>query len=394
MGDVSASAAEAAALRQRNRELSMLNTVAQALSRSVDLDAVLQLTLAQIAQLFDLRTGWVWLLREHDGRAYLAASQHLPSGLANNPRKMEGWCHCLETFEDGDMTGAANVNVITCTRLRDLVDGTDGLRYHASIPLYAEGGKRLGVMNVASSDWRELSQDDLRLLHTIGDLLSIAVERSRLFARSSELGAVEERNRLAREIHDTLAQGLAAVALQLESADAMLEGGVTPAQLRPAVQQALSLVRENLEEARRSVLDLRAATLEGRSLPQALRVLARDTTANGGPTIHFTVVGASVPLSQRVEVGLYRIIREALANVLQHAAARNVNLRLVATAQSVRCTIRDDGSGFDTDQMPPGHFGLIGVNERAHLLGGTLRVTSAPGRGTQIDVTIPLGGSR
>ncbi len=100
-------------------------------------------------------------------------------------------------------------NVVTCSRLKNLVDGTDGLRYHASIPLYAHG-KQLGVLNVASTDWRELSQEDLQLLYTVGDLLGIAVERARLFARSAHLGALEERNRLARELHDTLAQGLTA----------------------------------------------------------------------------------------------------------------------------------------------------------------------------------------
>ena len=135
-----------------------------------------------------------------------------------------GYCYCLDTYKRGDLEGAANVNVLTCSRLDGLVDGTDGLRYHASIPLYAQE-KKLGVMNVASPGWRSLSPEDLQLLYTIGDLLSISVERAELFARSTRLGAVEERNRLAREIHDTLAQGLTATALQLESADALLDAG-------------------------------------------------------------------------------------------------------------------------------------------------------------------------
>src|SRR5207253_1437987 len=159
-------------------------------------------------------TGWIWLLREETGESYLAAAQNLPPALAHNPRLMEGSCYCLDSYRSGDLSGAANVNVVTCSRLKSLVDGTDGLRYHASIPLYAQE-KRLGVLNLASADWRELSAEDLRLLHTVGDLLSIAVERARLFAQSAQLGAAEERNRLARELHDTLAQGLTAVALRL-----------------------------------------------------------------------------------------------------------------------------------------------------------------------------------
>lgn len=103
--------------------------------------------------------------------------------------------------------------------------------------------------------------------------VTIAIERARLYERSVQLGASEERNRLAREIHDTLAQGLAAIALQLESAEALLEAGTDTKRLRHAIRQALTLARANLEEARRSVLDLRAAPLEGRTLSDALASL-------------------------------------------------------------------------------------------------------------------------
>ena len=222
-------------LQRLNHELSVLNAIARELNRSVDLGETLEFTLSQVAELLDLRTGWVWLISEESSEPYLAASQSLPPALANDPRRMDGsgYCYCLDTYKRGDLEGAANVNVLTCSRLYGLVDGTDGLRYHASIPLYAQD-KKLGVMNVASPDWRSLSPEDLQLLYTVGDLLSIAVERARLFARSTRLGAVEERNRLAREIHDTLAQGLTATALQLESADALLDAA--PTSKRPAAR--------------------------------------------------------------------------------------------------------------------------------------------------------------
>lgn len=215
-------------LQRRNRELSILNTIAQALNRSVNVDEMLKEALGLVAALLDLETGWVWLLREETAESYLAAAQNLPPALANDPHIMEGSCYCLRTFKAGDLEGAANVNIIECTRLYGLVDGTDGLRFHASIPLYAHG-KKLGVLNVASTDWRELSPEDLQLLYTVGDLLGIAVERARLFHQSLRLGALEERNRLAREIHDTLAQGLTAVSLQLESADVYQTQTINPA---------------------------------------------------------------------------------------------------------------------------------------------------------------------
>jgi two-component system, NarL family, sensor kinase len=376
-------------LEQRNRELSILNTVAQALNREVDLSKALQTALAHVAELLGLRTGWVWLLREESGEAYLAAAQNLPPALADAPYRMEGTCYCLDTYHAGDLEGAANVNVVTCSRLRWLMDGTDGLRYHASIPLYAHG-KKLGVLNVASPDWRKLSADDLRLLYTVGDLLSIAIERARLFDRSVQLGAAEERNRLAREIHDTLAQGLAAITLQLEAADALLDAGTKPDRAHESVRHALALTRRNLEEARRSVLDLRAAPLEGRSLAEALGSLAEETAAKNDLALHWNVTGGSYPLPVRVEIGLYRIAQEALTNVIRHAQADCLSAQLVITPSQVQLVIEDDGQGFDSAQIPKGHYGLIGINERAHLLGGQLKLESCPGEGTRIEIVVPL----
>ena len=243
-------------LRQRNRELSVLNAIAEGLNREVDLARALNTALVQVIQLIDLQTGWVWLLDEGSGQSYLAAYRNLPPGLVDNPDLMEGDCYCLETYRRGDLGGAANINVVTCSRLAMLVDGADGLRYHASIPLYAPAAKRVGVLNVASPNWRQLSEDDLRILYTVGDMLSIAIERARLFERSVELGTVEERNRLAREIHDTLAQGLAAISLQLETAEVHLEDVTGLESASQAVHKALTLTQDSLEEARRSVLDL------------------------------------------------------------------------------------------------------------------------------------------
>ncbi len=378
-------------LERRNHELSVLNAIARELNRSVNLSEALGFTLSQVARLLGLRTGWIWLVSENSSQFYLAASQNLPPALANEPRRMDGsgYCYCLDTYKKGDLAGAANVNVLTCSRLRGLVDGTGGLRYHASIPLYA-GDEKLGVMNVASPDWRSLSPEDLQLLYTVGDLLSIAVERARLYARSTRLGAVEERNRLAREIHDTLAQGLTATTLQLESADAMLDDGLTPERAREPLRRALSLTQSNLEEARRSVLDLRAAPLEGRSLSGALEVLVGRWETETGIGAHYAAVNGARPLPPRVEVALYRICQEALANVARHAGASGVDVRLVATPEQVRLVVEDDGRGFDASSVAGERHGLVGINERARMLGGSFEVRSSPGAGTRVEVTVPL----
>lgn len=372
-------------LRQRNRELSILNTIAAALNHEVDLSRALNSALVHVAELFGLQTGWVFLL-DDEGKAYLAAAQNLPPALADHPRRMGGTCTCLNDYEDGELPHPQN---IMCSRLENLVVGTAGLRVHASIPLVAYD-KPLGVLNVASTDWEELSDDDLRLLHTVGDLVSIAVERAALFNQSVELGAVKERNRLAREIHDTLAQGLTAIALQLETADALLELNSDAAKVRQSVHQALECARDNLEEARRSVLDLRAAPLEGHTLGEALAKLAHDNQRKGKLAIHFEEVGSGRLLPARVEIGLYRVAQEALTNAKRHAHASTITIQLIVTPEQIQMTIEDDGCGFDPTNIPEGHYGLIGLNERVRLMGGTVKICSGPDEGARFEITVPL----
>ncbi|MCZ7570607.1 MAG: GAF domain-containing sensor histidine kinase [Ardenticatenaceae bacterium] len=379
---------ESQPLLQRNRELSILNAIAEGLNRALDLDEALENTLELVAELLGLRTAWLWLLDEAGDTFYLAAARHLPPALANHPERMGGSCLCLDTFQEGDLTGAANVNVLTCSRLKNLIGGTEGLRYHASVPIYTHT-KPLGVLNVASANWRSLEPDELHLLYTIGYQLGLAIERARLHAESTRLAASEERNRLAREIHDTLAQGLTAIALQLEAALALADRDVTRATAR--VQRALELTRENLEEARRSVLDLRAAPLQEHTLPEALRLLLHEQAREIGARPHFRLEGLAAGLPLRIETGLYRIAQEALSNVRKHARAHNVWLSLRREGDRVMLTVQDDGIGFDPEaERKPEGFGLQGMGERVHLLDGELHLSSSPGAGTRIEVVVPL----
>jgi two-component system NarL family sensor kinase len=153
MADTHSFRSDTEQLKRRNLELSILNAIARALNREVDLAQALHSTLAQVTEPLGLHTGWIWLLSEETGESYLAAAQNLPPRLANTPRLMEGGCYCLGTYREGDLEGAANVNVVLCSRLQGLIDGTDGLCYYASIPLYGTNNDHLGVLNVASSDW-------------------------------------------------------------------------------------------------------------------------------------------------------------------------------------------------------------------------------------------------
>ena len=151
---------ETASRLDRAEELAILNALAKELNRSVDVNEALSTVLVQVARLLGLETSWIFLIDDTTDESYLAASHNLPPALAENPERMEGRCYCLDTYRSGDLKGAANVNVVTCSRLYGLVEGTEGLKYHASIPIYADE-KKIGILNVASTEWRKLTPDDL-----------------------------------------------------------------------------------------------------------------------------------------------------------------------------------------------------------------------------------------
>jgi two-component system NarL family sensor kinase len=376
-------------LKRRERELSILNKIARELSSSINLEHALDTALTQVAALLDLNTGWIFLRDEKTNETHLAASLNLPPALKQNHHLMEGTCYCLELYQMGNLKAASNVNVITCSRLYSLVDGTGGLRFHASIPINVHD-KRLGVMNVASTNWKELSAEDLKILYTIGDFLGVAIERASFFEKSMALGAIEERYRLARELHDTLGQGLAAIILRLETADALLEAGSETEKVRKTISYTLDLARTNLEEARRSVLGLRATSLDNRTLDEAIDLLVQDLKLKENLQVIFENNVPSRKFPVLIESGVLRITQEILTNIVRHARAVTVKIRLEVIKDKLRLIIADDGTGFKTGQIAKDRYGLIGLNERTKLLKGKLKMESTIGQGTRFECTIPL----
>ena len=374
------------------RELALVNALAHRLSHPLDVEQVLESALETLGELLHLDTGWAWLWAESTGTARLAAARNLPAGLVKHPELMEGGCYCLSTYAAGDLHGAANVNVVSCSRLAKLVSSERELRCHASVPLYVDD-RRLGILNVASADWRELSADELHLLSTVGALVSLAMERTRLAERGAALAAAEERNRMARDIHDTIAQSLAAITMQLESADALLEAPNAP-RAADAVRRALGLTRSALDEARRSVMDLRSSPLAGRGLSAALRAIPEELASSLGSRldVSFEIDDAERAIPPAVAAGVYQIVREALSNAARHAKARTAQVLVDVDDATVHVRIADDGLGFDVARVPPGRFGLVGMVERARLLGGQLAITSGTdaAEGTIVCADIPL----
>ena len=202
---------------------------------------------------------------------------------------------------------------------------------------------------------------------------------------------MEERARIAREIHDTLEQALAGTSLQLDAlAGSLPNPGSGPKQI---LEMARSMVRHAQEEARRTVRNLRLLALERNDLPAALAQVTTRSSNGGSPGIEISVSGTRRPLPSHVENHLLRIGQEATTNALRHANARNIRLQLIYGPEEVELIVTDDGCGFDAAHALPteaGHFGLLGMRERAEKAGGTLQISSGPGKGTSIRVVVPL----
>jgi two-component system NarL family sensor kinase len=371
----------------------ILNAITEALHGSTDFHRALERTLGLVARLLGLRTGWVWLRDAETHQFYVAATQRLPPYLQEPVRMSGSWCYCTDLFSRGKLQ-PTNIDMLECSRLHPAIHAqdpslTEGLRYHASIPLYFRE-RPLGIMNIAGPSWRALEPHELRLLSTIASQISIAVERARLTDEGARLERAEDRARLAREIHDGLAQGLTAIGLDIEGA--LRHVDKQPKEAKERLERALTTTREALDQARTSVLNLRAEPLAERTLPEAIAALARRFSSETGILAHADVrSNAAAPL--HVESEVYRIASEALANVRLHAHATEVSIKLSVSETSVALSVHDNGVGIDSETAanpPDGHHGITGMRERARLLGGQVRVSSRSGRGTTVTARIPL----
>jgi len=370
--------------RRDARELEVLAVIAQALNRSADAPAALEQTLRLAAQLLDCETGWIWLRDERTRKFYLAASYNLPPFLQEPVRMTGSKCWCIEGLLDGDFK-SRNVDAIECSRLRPAVLRnqtalTRGIAYHASVAIRF-GDRDLGLMNLTKPGLRKIAGHDLRLLTTIADQLGIAVERARLAETATQMARLREREELARDLHDTFAQDLTAITLQLETALQYL--GQTE-RATPQVTSALDVARTSVQRARRSVEALRSTPETGSPLDAALAELARTFTSQSGVPVHLSVDAARAhPQIERVA---YRIAQEALTNVRRHAKAKNVWIQAARRRGSVVLIVRDDGVGLG--KSAPG-TGIAGMQERARTIGGNVSVRATRRGGTEVRAALP-----
>jgi signal transduction histidine kinase len=251
------------------------------------------------------------------------------------------------------------------------------------------GDRLIGVLNVLSPEENRFSPSDVRVMSTLADLIAVAVQNAQLYERAQELAALEERNRLARELHDSVSQALYGIALGTRTAKALLQR--EPSRIGQPLDYIHSLAEVALAEMRALIFELRPDSLENEGLISALARQASllQTRHNIQVETEFCEE-PNIPID--VKEAVYRVAQEAMHNTFKHAKASRVSLQLQCEDGRLEMHIRDNGVGFDPSQAFPGHLGLRSMRERITRLNGNLTIESQPGAGTHIQVSIAIKG--
>lgn len=370
--------------RRRGAQLRLLNETGQQIAASADLDRLFAEVTARIRDAFGYDRVRIGLI-DDDELEFVAGASHTDDQSTGDDLLASRIPLAVES----------PLTIVARTGKPRVLTESDSIRRGRAglvVPLRGSASV-IGVLEAVGGRPGGLDRDDERTLASLGDQLGIAVERNRLQERALSLAVVEERNRLARELHDSVTQALFSITLTIEAARLLLHRDLdaTERQLVALGERA----QEALSEMRGLIHSLRPAGLEDNGLVPALKRIAERMRREHLLTVDVTVgAGARQRPDDEQERELYRIAQEALNNIVKHAAATHVAIRLDATDDALIMSIEDDGKGFDTSVAHRDDaFGIVGMYERAAILRGTVSITSQPGHGTRISVSVPRGTS-
>jgi PAS domain S-box-containing protein len=367
----------------RTRELRALYDVMVAAGASLDLRTVLDRSLSQVLRVMRCEVGAIHLLSEGGETLCMAASQGVPSHIVEQsqvvPRGegLVGWVV--------EHSSPVVIPTLMESPRPLLALPTHANQGYVGVPVRAKG-QVLGVLSVIGEPGRCFSEAEVSLLASIADEVGVAVENARLHEQAQELAVVRERERLARELHDSVTQSLYSLTLLAEAGQRLVGAGE-----RERVGEYLGrlgeISQQALKEMRLLVYQLRPLVLKREGLVGALQERLDAVEKRAGVDARLLVKG-TVSLSAPVEDELYRIAQEALNNALKHAAPSTVRVIISANDGRVSLVIEDNGRGFNPQSAGNGGLGLVSIRERAQKLGGSLQVTSAPGKGTTVRVDL------
>jgi signal transduction histidine kinase len=358
-------------------------------------DKFLGQMLSTIGRLLGAQSVILWLLDESNDALVLRAwaeGTNFAKGDREHPfiKNPSSWKEdpgLRELFFSGAPVACEDVehDPFTSNDLREYLKA-GGTKKFLRIPTLV-GGRVKGFIGIRHGERPPYRPEEIELAQALAHQAMLAIQLNEFAEQSRQAAVLEERNRMARDIHDTLAQGFTGVIVQLESAeDAM--ACCRRKETNEHLRRASELARRSLNEARRSVHALRPEALQRDNFWEALKGIVKNTTAGTNLHTRFELRGRLRHLSPIWQENLLHIGQEALTNALKHARPRNFETRLIFNSKEFRLQLRDDGNGFRIKDQHDG-LGLEGMRERAEQMGGTLKVASARGKGTTIVVTVP-----
>jgi signal transduction histidine kinase len=376
---------------RRNEHLTVLNAIARTAVSTLDLERMLERVITQIQQGFGYGHVELYLVDDSIGELVIAAQAGRQGSVPRDYRQLIDTGLMGRTVRTGRTVRADDVLLEP-----DFVgaSGSD-TRSQLCVPIVA-GGRALAVLNLESNQVASFTDEDVAVLETVADVLASAIENARLYQRAQEAAVLEERSRLARDLHDSISQQLFSMTLTAQAARAHLEKN--PARAASQLERLQETAQAALSEMRALIFQLRPPALTEQGLIAALHQHVAALGRREGLTVNLTVTGdGEERFARGVEQALYRIVQEALNNVVRHAGACYVNVELHLEEEQIRLRISDDGRGFDPAKVTPSdgrHLGLISMRERASELGGRLEVRSQPSKGTEISLIVPNSSTR
>lgn len=383
-------------VEERTHELATLNAISAVVSRSLDLKEIMRAALEKMMEIIGMEHGVAYRLEEEE------------EGDSTDNAHLRVIAYCgfsaeFAHFGDGlplrdSAAGVAGrygepviwslVDLPTLPSLKQML-AREGVQQVISIPLTVKG-RFIGALNLSTSRVRSFTPEQIALLKTMGQQVGVAMENAHLYEQAEQAAALAERNRLARELHDSVTQSLYSVTLYAEAAARLLTAG-QHAEATDHLRELRDTAQEALREMRLLIFELRPPALEKSGLIAALQARLEAVEGRGGILTELQVEGAQeadrVPLALQEE--LFQIAREALNNVLKHARALHVRVHVQFRATAAHLEVWDDGVGFDPVQIQArGGLGLPGMKERAQKIGAELQITSDRSKGTSVRVTV------
>ncbi|MER2009528.1 MAG: GAF domain-containing sensor histidine kinase [Psychrobacillus sp.] len=368
----------------QSKELSnieLLKEIAELINEETDMEQMLQGALRKLLEGTIFETGWIFFINEK-GKQELIAHENLPKSLEKNDCRhlQKGGCWCVSRYRNGELQKASNI--IECQRIENAHKkdvNEEGITHHATVPLQS-GQERFGLLNVATANTVRFEEGELALLESVAFQIGSAIKRILLTKQEQQVALVQERNRLARDLHDSVNQLLFSVTLTARGGVEMTD----QVEVKNTFKEIQYLTQEALTEMRALIWQLRPKGLET-GIIEGLKGYGDIL----GLSLSIKVKGV-IQLPAKVEETLFRITQEALNNIRKHSGVLKAEIYMTVTTTDVLLVVKDEGCGFhmkDLKSLPS--IGLQSMKDRANSIGGTVDWVTEVNKGTEILVRLP-----